>query len=241
MVKDLMFQMAAGHPFILAGDFNFKPNEIPYRVITEKSYLNHVRLPNSNQYEVSYRPDGEQILKSAYCEKNGTEPNYTNFASTSQTPNFCATLDYIFFAGNLHVNKVLDLPDHPTGESYPDETHPSDHLMIAASFQLFFIMVFSYGFGFLIFMLTIKSGSSLICYQCDELVVTATNFTTPPGCVKVDVNKTYCTIGVLFKDDGKGCVTINSETYHQAYGYNEDFVLLGLIIKSSGSYENRWL
>ncbi|CAF3661211.1 unnamed protein product [Rotaria sp. Silwood1] len=135
MVKDLMFKMAAGHPFILAGDFNFKPSEIPYRVITEKGYLNNIQLPNSNQYEVSYRPNDEQILKSAYCEKNGTEPNYTNFVSTSQTPNFCATLDYIFFAGNLHVNEVLDLPDHPTGESYPDETHPSDHLMIAASFQ----------------------------------------------------------------------------------------------------------
>ncbi|CAF3923616.1 unnamed protein product [Rotaria sordida] len=122
--------------FILAGDFNFKPSEIPYRGMTEKGYLNNVQLPNSNQYKVSYQPNGKQILKSAYYEKNGTEPKYTNFAATSQNPNFCATLDYIFFAGNLCVNDVLNLPDNSTSESYPDETHPSDHLMIAASFRL---------------------------------------------------------------------------------------------------------
>ncbi|CAF1216175.1 unnamed protein product [Rotaria sp. Silwood1] len=98
-------------------------------------------------------------------------------------------------------------------------------------------MVFSYGLSFLIFILIIKSGSCLICYQCDELVVTATNLTTPPRCIKMDVNKTYCTIEIDFKNDGKGYVNINSETYHQAYGYNEDFVLFGLTIKSNGSYE----
>ena len=136
MAKDLMFQMVADHPFILTGDFNFKPSEIPYRGMTEKGYLNNVQLPDSNQYKVSYQPSGEQILKSAYYEKNGTEPKYTNFVSTSKTSNFCATLDYIFFAGNLCVNDVLNLSDNPMGESYPDETHPSDHLMIAASFRL---------------------------------------------------------------------------------------------------------
>ncbi|CAF4570636.1 unnamed protein product, partial [Didymodactylos carnosus] len=77
-----------------------------------------------------------QVLKSAYREKNGTEPVYTDFSDTPHSPDFCATLDYIFFVGRIMVEKVLELPDHPTSESYPDDTHPSDHLMIAATFRL---------------------------------------------------------------------------------------------------------
>ncbi|CAF2592208.1 unnamed protein product [Rotaria sp. Silwood2] len=98
-------------------------------------------------------------------------------------------------------------------------------------------MIFIYRLSFLTFILTIRSSLSLICYQCDEILVTATNLTTPSGCFKMDVNKTYCTIEIGFNDDRKGYINIQSETYHQAYGYNEDFVLLGLTIKSNGSYE----
>ncbi|CAF1619639.1 unnamed protein product [Rotaria sp. Silwood1] len=135
VVKDLMFQLAAGENFILAGDFNIKPWDISYQVLTENNYGGY-NLPKSNTYEISYRPNCEQVLKSAYREKNGAEPVYTNFCDTPPSPNFCATLDYIFFNGHLTVEKVLELPDHPSSESYPDETHPSDHLMIAATFQL---------------------------------------------------------------------------------------------------------
>ncbi|CAF1595104.1 unnamed protein product [Rotaria sp. Silwood1] len=60
------------------------------------------------------------------------------------------------------------------------------------------------------------------------------NLTTPSGCIKIDVNKTYCTIGIIFKHYGKGYINIASEIYHPAYGYNEDFVLLGLTIKAVG-------
>ncbi|CAF3641806.1 unnamed protein product [Rotaria sp. Silwood1] len=94
--------------------------------------------------------------------------------------------------------------------------------------------LFSYDLSFFIFILIIKTGSCLICYQCDEIVVTAMNLTTPSGCIKIDVNKTYCTIGIIFKHYGKGYINIASEIYHRAYGYNEDFVLLGLTIKAVG-------
>ncbi|CAF1054156.1 unnamed protein product [Adineta steineri] len=136
-VKDLMFQLAAGHPLILAGDFNLQPHDISYRAITERGYARHIELPPVGNYTKNYPFNTRQLLRSAYREKNGTEPNYTNFSSTRKTKNFCATLDYIFFSGNLIVNDVLQLPNYPTGESYPDRTHPSDHLMLAASFQLF--------------------------------------------------------------------------------------------------------
>ncbi len=125
-------KLAAGQDFILAGDFNFKPYDKAYRALTEKGYIN-VYFPESNDQNISYRPNAQQVLKSSYQEKNGSEPVYTNFSHTTDDPNYCATLDYIFFNGQLMVENVLELPDHPTGESYPDETHPSDHLMIAAN------------------------------------------------------------------------------------------------------------
>jgi mRNA deadenylase 3'-5' endonuclease subunit Ccr4 len=135
IVKDLMFQLAAGQNFILAGDFNIKPRDSCYQALTEKGYVDP-NYPKSSTYEVSYRPNAEHVLKSAYREKNGMEPVYTDFSDTPHSPNFCETLDYIFFDGDLTVEDVLELPDHPTSESYPDETHPSDHLMIAATFRL---------------------------------------------------------------------------------------------------------
>ena len=134
LVKDLMLEIAGGQNLILAGDFNIKPSEKSYRVITERGYV-HGRLSQPNNYTLSYRPNAEQVLKSAYRERNGVEPAFTNFAATSKTPYFCATLDYIFFHGRLMVEDVLQLPSQPRGESYPDATHPSDHLMIAASFR----------------------------------------------------------------------------------------------------------
>ena len=135
IVKDLMFQLAAGQDFIFAGDFNIAPTDSCYKALIEKDYIN-VNYPKSSTYEISYQPNAEQILKSAYREKNGTEPLYTNFVDTSSSWRYCDTLDYIFFVGRLTVEKVLELPDDPTGQSYPDETHPSDHLMIAATFKL---------------------------------------------------------------------------------------------------------
>lgn len=132
-VKDLMFELAKGKDLILAGDFNMKPHDLNYRMLVEKDIP--FQLPISNMYEIKYRANRNQIFRSAYREKNGDEPVYTNFSDTPGGPSFCATLDYIFFSGHLTVDQVLQLPDHPEGESYPDATHPSDHLMIAATFH----------------------------------------------------------------------------------------------------------
>ena len=135
-VKDLMFHLADGHPFVLAGDFNTKPNDIAYRVVTKRDFAQNLTLPEGGYNRGSSIFKTHQLLRSAYREENGAEPNYTNFAATRQSPTFCATLDYIFFNGRLRVDHVLRLPEHPTGKSYPDRTHPSDHLMIAATLRL---------------------------------------------------------------------------------------------------------
>lgn len=135
VVKDLMFELAAGGNVILAGDFNAKPIDAAYHVLTETDYVSG-NFPQSKTYKVSYRPNDERALKSAYREKNGSEPAFTNHVDTVTAPKFRATLDYIFFDGNLQVVEVRELPNHPKSPSYPDEKHPSDHLMIAASFRI---------------------------------------------------------------------------------------------------------
>jgi endonuclease/exonuclease/phosphatase family metal-dependent hydrolase len=135
VVKDSMFELADGKDFILAGDFNIKPRDACYKALIEKGYVD-CNFPDSTTYDISYRPNTEQVMKSAYREKNGAEPAYTNFSHKSHSERFCETLDYIFFNGDLTVEEVLSLPDSPTSEAYPDETHPSDHLMIAATFRL---------------------------------------------------------------------------------------------------------
>jgi len=134
VVKDLMFELSAGQDFILAGNFNREPYTTAYRALTEKGY-HDIHFPKSNNYGITYQPNVKQVLKSAYREKNGSEPVYTNFSDTPDGRNYCDTIDYIFH-GQLTVEKVLELPDHPIGESYPDATHPSNHLMIAATFRL---------------------------------------------------------------------------------------------------------
>ncbi|CAF1588121.1 unnamed protein product [Adineta ricciae] len=134
IVKDLVFKYASGCNVILAGDFNFEPTTACYNELTKTGFPAG-SFPKSKVYEVSYWPNTEQIFKSAYREKNGSEPAYTNYSCTYDQPVYCETLDYIFFAGQMTVDDVLNLPDRPSGRAYPDETNPSDHLLIAASFR----------------------------------------------------------------------------------------------------------
>ena len=89
----------------------------------------------------------------------------------------------------------------------------------------------------IIWFIAIKSGASLICYQCDDVWITPPHLKVPSGCVKMEVNHTYCTMTYIFYDDVRGYVRIKSETGHAAYHYDEDFALLGLTIRSNGSFQ----
>jgi len=129
IVKDQMFKIAAGNDFILTGDFNLEPKDTAYRALIEKDYRD-TNYQSSEKYNVSY-----SIMKSAYLERNGREPNFTTCCHTNGSSWYCDTLDYIFYSGELVVDDVLQLPENTNADSYPDETHPSDHLMLAATFS----------------------------------------------------------------------------------------------------------
>ena len=98
-------------------------------------------------------------------------------------------------------------------------------------------MAYSFFLSILICFMTITSGASLICYQCDDVWITPPNLKLPTGCLKMEVNHTYCTMSYVFYDDVRGYVQIKSESGHEAYHYDEDFALLGLTMRSNGSFQ----
>jgi len=44
-------------------------------------------------------------MRSAYAVKNGSEPNFTNFAQIKDDPQFIDTLDYIFVSPTVKVGR----------------------------------------------------------------------------------------------------------------------------------------
>jgi hypothetical protein len=98
-------KLAKDNPYIVVGDFNFNPENNAYKIIL-------------------------QTVKSAYLEKLGYEPEYTNL--NYQSHNFKKCIDFIFISNDIIVKDVLNLPK--LSEKYfPSKNHPSDHLMIGAT------------------------------------------------------------------------------------------------------------
>jgi hypothetical protein len=148
-------RFAGDTPYVLAGDFNFKPSSAEYRLVTEGTLDRQVSFPlivapfecdaDSSQ-DPSYptpvegddwRPDVLLPLRSAYRTRLGEEPSFTNYAQTGDRPVFIDTLDYLFHSDVLEVAEVLPLPSQASAVlegSLPNDQEPSDHLMLAASF-----------------------------------------------------------------------------------------------------------
>ena len=78
-------------PFVLLGDFNFKPDDGMYEL-----YMNGTLSPNHPCYpeipeRLKWVPDVEPV-RSAYLEANGQEPEYTNNARVQEQDHFKETL-----------------------------------------------------------------------------------------------------------------------------------------------------
>mmetsp|Transcript_64866 Transcript_64866/g.120678 ORF Transcript_64866/g.120678 Transcript_64866/m.120678 type:complete len:481 (-) Transcript_64866:31-1473(-) len=143
-------EFAGDSPLILAADWNFKPGSAPYQLLTTG------RLPANHPSQPTYpKPDAWRVdsnipvFKSAYWDKTGSEPEFTNFnkvlneveSDEDKDPldegAFIGTLDYIFVSEHLKVTRVDELrskQDFPRPLPYGPE--PSDHLMLAAVVRL---------------------------------------------------------------------------------------------------------
>ena len=111
-------------PIVLCGDFNADPDEKIYGTIKE-SDLN---------------------VGSAYCllsEDKNTEPPYTTWKirglNGGREADVCRSIDYMWYtASSLEVKSLLQIP---TAEAIgknrlPSANYPSDHLSLAAHFEL---------------------------------------------------------------------------------------------------------
>lgn len=125
-------------PYVLLGDFNFKPEDGMYELYVNGTLSSsHPAFPEIPE-RLKWVPDVVPV-RSAYLEANGEEPEYTNNARVQEMEPFKETLDYIFLSDEWKVGSVLDL-DLPTKEEqdhpFPDEFEPSDHVLMAANLSL---------------------------------------------------------------------------------------------------------
>lgn len=143
LLSNYLSRLAQNDPYFLAGDFNFKPWDSSYRLLTtghlEKSDSDFPQLQNQDGMEQipEWPISPVQKLTSAYASKKNQEPDFTNKSCTKFSPHFIGTLDYIFFSPGWTCGKCIDLPAAENCKGYlPNGTEPSDHLLIGAELQL---------------------------------------------------------------------------------------------------------
>ena len=136
-------RFAGGLPYVVAGDFNVKPYDACYKVITEGSipddHPQSLSNAGSAPWDPAWRPVVSPPLRSAYKDALGSEPDFTNFARTKgQEETFCECLDYIFLSPEWIVRDVVALPASPPSgvKSFPTAQEPSDHILIGAELLL---------------------------------------------------------------------------------------------------------
>lgn len=119
--------VAQNDPYILAGDFNQDPDTDCYRLMTEGSDTK-IEV-DVDEYLPLMKP-----MRSAYAVVGG-EPEYTNYCDRIRFGDFVGTLDFIWLSKHWEVTSVDPVPDIEV-ESWPCETEPSDHCIIAADLTL---------------------------------------------------------------------------------------------------------
>ena len=125
-------------PLIFGGDFNIKPGDATYALVTEGALAeDHPEYPRAPPHE-PWRPVLEGgALRSAYFAATGAEPDFTNHAQTKDDPPFIETLDYLFCSEHWDVASVLPLANRTeVSGPYPTASEPSDHVLIGAEFAL---------------------------------------------------------------------------------------------------------
>ncbi|KAK2641667.1 hypothetical protein Ddye_023430 [Dipteronia dyeriana] len=123
----------------MAGDFNLITNSSVYQYLISSHPDSKLWIENNEAgTEVeSFEEPAPMPLGSVYAVANGREPKFTNCK-----PEFKNTLDYIFFSPSRLITliSVLNLPDSIKSADVigglPNFYHPSDHLPVAAEFEI---------------------------------------------------------------------------------------------------------
>lgn len=139
-------QRTIATPYILAGDFNMKPDSGPYRlcttgVIDPTDQALCYPTPPAHDPNHTWQPTLLESVRSAYASAANShykEPDFTNHARAREDEPFIDTLDYIFVSSHgITVDSVLPLPHRDDVEGpFPNESEPSDHILIAANLDV---------------------------------------------------------------------------------------------------------
>ena len=141
-------KVADGKRYVLCGDFNIKPYDACYQLLTQGSLSGDFAdrtptKPDGDSVAMNFASKVEPPLKSAYVLANGKEPDFTNFAYTkpmgADMDAFVETLDYVFLGPGWAVTGVLPTVAASAidrSKPYPTADQPSDHCMIAADLQM---------------------------------------------------------------------------------------------------------
>jgi len=123
--------------YILAGDFNIKPDSTHYRLLTEGTIDKGDETYPPPKYGIEWE-SSIVGMRSAYATHGGKEPEFTNFALTQGMDEpFKETLDYIFLSDDWKVADVKPIPQsEDVNGPLPNKLEPSDHVVIAANLQL---------------------------------------------------------------------------------------------------------
>lgn len=121
-------------PLILAADCNFDPKSYQYEIVTSGHIKDHKENPDISKLDQEWKHQFNPMI-STYKIVNGKEPAVTNQTKTKQTKKlFRATLDYIWYCGSCEPISVEPIKDLSPNIILPNETEPSDHIAIGASF-----------------------------------------------------------------------------------------------------------
>lgn len=129
---------SSSYPYIFAGDFNIKPTDSMYQLLTTGQLdKNDPALPTPKygyEWTSTIKP-----MRSAYASsEGGGEPDFTNYARIQEDEPFIDTLDYIFISPEWEITGVKPLPNRSVANGpFPNLDHgePSDHILMAASLE----------------------------------------------------------------------------------------------------------
>lgn len=136
--------LSAGTPLLFCGDFNIKPGDAQYAMLTTGALDVPPGHPAMPVLPAGLAPNAFSCtlpvaLRSAYAESHGgQEPDFTNFAQVKTEPLFVDTLDYIFCGPGVQVLSADDLPHRSKVHGpLPNASEPSDHIMLAANVRVY--------------------------------------------------------------------------------------------------------
>jgi len=142
-IANAVQSQAGDSRYILAGDFNAKPDRDDEPSGVYELYINGVLLHEHPHFPIvgkGWEPKLQHPMISAYKTMNGKEPELTTYANWSLAGFFANTVDYIWLSPGwevLSVDPLIGLDSiQEKWKSLPCEDNMSDHLMLAANLRM---------------------------------------------------------------------------------------------------------